>query len=285
MKTLSYTPSRLAPYVNWAYFFYAWGISARFTPSPHIVSCTACTAAWIASQPNEKRAAAVAALDLMKQAQTMLSQLEAEGLEVLARFALLPCRSKGEDLVFEDTWNLPLLRQQKKDGVCLCLSDFVLPVGYDGGDGVNDRVGIYATTCKESEPHEADMLRQTVLDRLCEAAAELMHQEVRKHYWGYAPDEHLSMEDLHAERFQGIRPAIGYPCLPDQRVIFLLSRHLNFQEIGIKLTEIGAMLPHASTCGLLLAHPEAHYFTVGEVSKEQWADYEKRLLKELSFKG
>jgi cobalamin-dependent methionine synthase I len=120
------------------------------------------------------------------------------------------------------------------------------------------------------------MMAQLLADRLAEAAAERMHEEVRKRYWGYAPDERLSISELHQERFQGIRPAVGYPSLPDTSMNFLLDRLLGMQQIGITLTESGAMRPHASVSGLMLAHPKARYFTIGKIGDDQLIDYARR---------
>lgn len=275
MTTLTYTPDTLTPYINWAYFFHAWQFPARFASVAAVHGCKACRAAWAETFPEEDKAQARAALSLFEEAEAMLRTLGDEGMEIHARFDLLPCRSEDDDLVFENSWCLPCLRQQRTDGPCLCLADFVLPADREGGDGINDRVGLFATTAGFA-PSD-DMLRQTVLDRLAEAAAERMHEEVRRTYWGYAPDENLTMSELHAEKFQGIRPAVGYPSLPDQRVIFPIARRLRMHEIGITLTETGAMNPHASTCGLLFAHPAACYFAVGDISDEQRSDYEQRL--------
>lgn len=275
MFTLSYTPEILAPYINWAYFFHAWQFPAKFAAVAGVHGCKACRSAWAEAFPEAEKAQARAALALFEEAEAMLRKLSNEATEIRARFALLPCRSEGEDLIFEDAWRLPCLRQQHTNGPCLCLTDFVLPTNHDKGDGINDRVGLFATAAGSTNID--DMFRQTVLDRLAEAAAERMHEEVRRTYWGYAPDEKLTMEALHTEKFQGIRPAVGYPCLPDQRVIFPIARRLRLEEIDITLTETGAMLPHAATCGLLLAHPAARYFSVGEISDEQRCDYENRI--------
>ncbi|MBR1838564.1 MAG: 5-methyltetrahydrofolate--homocysteine methyltransferase [Bacteroidaceae bacterium] len=275
MTTLTYTIDELIPYISWAYFFHAWQIAPRFASVTQVHGCTACRTAWLNGFSADDKPQAQVAMELYAEAEAMLRTLAAEGEKVVARFAILPCRSDGDDLVFEDQWRLPCLRQQRVEGVCLCLSDYVLPQGSDKGDGVNDRVGLFATTA--GRVGEYDMLRQTLLDRLAEAAAEKMHEQVRKTYWGYAPDEHLTMTELHSERFQGIRPAIGYPCLPDQRVIFPIYRRLRLNEVGIALTETGAMNPHASTCGLLLAHPATRYFAVGNISPEQQQLYEQRL--------
>ena len=98
------------------------------------------------------------------------------------------------------------------------------------------------------------MLTQLLCDRLAEAAAEKMHQQIRIKDWGYAPDEQLSPDDLFAEKYQGIRPAVGYPSLPDQSVNAIIEQIIGMNAIGITLTESGAMLPHASVSGLMFSH-------------------------------
>jgi cobalamin-dependent methionine synthase I len=120
------------------------------------------------------------------------------------------------------------------------------------------------------------MLAQTLADRLAEATTERLHQEVRTMLWGYAPDEQLSIPDLLLERFQGIRPAVGYPSLPDQSINFVIEDLLDFKEIGITLTEHGMMRPHASVSGLMLGHPAAQYFSIGRIGEDQLADYAAR---------
>ena len=120
------------------------------------------------------------------------------------------------------------------------------------------------------------MLIQTLADRLAEATAEKLHEQVRKMHWGYAPDENLNMKQLHNEEFQGIRPAVGYPSLPDQSVNFILDELLDMKQIGIRLTENGMMTPHASVSGLLMAHPACRYFSVGRIDEEQLKDYASR---------
>ena len=120
------------------------------------------------------------------------------------------------------------------------------------------------------------MMAQLLADRLAEAAAERVHEQVRKEYWGYAKDEQLSIEEMLVEKFQGIRPAIGYPSLPDTSLNFVLDELLDLKQIGIRLTESGAMKPHASVSGLMLAHPEARYFNLGKIGEDQLRDYARR---------
>lgn len=99
---------------------------------------------------------------------------------------------------------------------------------------------------------------------------------MRKEAWGYAKDENLTIPELLIEKYQGIRPAVGYPSLPDQSVNFLLDELLNMKQIGIKLTENGAMYPHASVCGLMFAHPASEYFSIGKIGEDQLQDYARR---------
>ena len=120
------------------------------------------------------------------------------------------------------------------------------------------------------------MLSQTLCDRLAEATTELMHLQVRRTYWGYASNEDLPIEDLLVGKYQGIRPAIGYPSLPDTSVNFLLDSLLHMARIGISLTETGMMRPHASVSGLMIAHPMARYFELGPIGEDQLRDYARR---------
>ena len=120
------------------------------------------------------------------------------------------------------------------------------------------------------------LLCQTLADRLAEATAERGHQMVRREWWGYAPDEHLSIEELFQERYVGKRPAVGYPSLPDQSLTFILSDVLDFPSLGVSLTEHGAMMPHATTSGLILAHPASCHFSVGKIGHDQFLDYARR---------
>ena len=127
----------------------------------------------------------------------------------------------------------------------------------------------------DADPYQK-MMAQLLADRLAEAAAELMHLQVRTHYWGYAANEQLSIEELHQEHFQGIRPAVGYPSLPDASINFLLDELLDMKQIGVTLTESGAMRPHASVSGLMISHPQSRYFSIGRIGDDQLRDYAAR---------
>lgn len=289
-QTLTYELRDVVPYINWSYFFHAWGFPARFAAISGIHGCDACRAGWLAGFPENERARAAEAMQLFKDARRMLAQMDGD-FRTHARFGLYTANADGDDLLFTDPENparqlrLPLLRQQQpaRNGApCLCLSDFVRPKG----KGIPDMAGIFATSVDAGMEHlyeegaSADdfkhLLAQTLADRLAEATAEKMHREVRTRYWGYAPHEDLSVADLLVEKFQGIRPAVGYPSLPDQSVNFDLSGFTGFAEIGIRLTENGAMLPHASVSGLMLGHPSAHYFSIGKIGTDQLEDYARR---------
>jgi 5-methyltetrahydrofolate--homocysteine methyltransferase len=128
----------------------------------------------------------------------------------------------------------------------------------------------------DHDDYSALMLK-AIADRLAEALAEMLHQQVRTRYWGYAEEEDLANEDLIEERYQGIRPAIGYPSSPDHTEKDTLWRLLEAeQRTGIWLTESKAMVPTAAVSGLYLAHPEARYFAVGKLNRDQVADYAER---------
>lgn len=279
MEMVSYGVGQLTPYINWIYYLHAWGIKPRFAGAASVHDCPACREAWVRSFPADDQAQATEALRLCHDSLRLLASLEREQLEVKACFHLARAASDGDDLLL-DGLRLPLLRQQqvRPGEPCLCLSDFVRPL--QGGEAV-DRVGLFATSVDtggrlhDDDPYR-ELMMQTLSDRLAEAAVERLHLYVRREAWGYAPDEQLAIPDLLNERFQGIRPAVGYPSLPDQSVIFLIDRLLPLSQIGIRLTESGAMHPHASTCGLMFAHPAARYFAVGRIDEEQLADYARR---------
>ena len=279
ITTVVYDIHDLTEYINWIYFFHAWGFQPRFAAIADIHGCDACRASWLASFPVEDRAKAAGAMQLHKEANRMLNSVDGK-YKVYAIYRLMNANSDGDNLLLEGT-RFPLLRQQTRvrpDDPFLCLSDFVRPLS----SGIPDTVGAFATTIDENmeQPFEGDdyklMLVKTLGERLAEAAAEKVHETIRKSVWGYAKDEHLTMKQLLNEDYQGIRPAVGYPSLPDISVSFLLDELLDMKRIGIKLTENGMMQPHASVCGLMFAHPASRYFSVGKIDEEQLADYAAR---------
>lgn len=272
------------PYIHWSLFFHAWKLDGKYEGITQVHGCDACRAAWIADFPEEQRGKASEAMQLYKDANRLLSQLKDLGAEYCkAVFGIFPAVSLGDSLRIGEL-TLPLLRQQvQHDGAYKCLADYVMPQA----EGRTDYVGAFAVTggsgfeyLKEKFEQEGDtyraMLLQTLTDRLAEATAEYLHRKVRMEYWGYAPHENLDMKDLFQVKYAGIRPAIGYPSLPDQWLNKELDKLLNFSQIGIRLTENGAMQPTASISGLFIAHPQSDYFMVGHIDEEQFQDYAAR---------
>lgn len=251
-KYIEYTISQLRPYINWLYFYFAWGLSGK---------------------PQEEK-------DKLKaEADAMLDTFEAR-YHTHAAFGLFEANGDMDDIVIGDT-RMPMLRQQRKadDGEPnMCLADFVRPLS----QGIPDHIGVFATSIDSAVEHDfcdddfQRMLAQTLADRLAEATAEVLHLQVRRSLWGYAPDEQLSIEQLLREDFQGIRPAVGYPSMPDTSINFIIDRLIDIKRIGIRLTESGAMKPHASVSGLMFAHPKARYFDIGKIDEEQLRDYAQR---------
>ena len=279
MPTINYKIHEVSPYINWIYFFHAWGFQPRFAAIANIHGCDSCRAMWLASFPQEDRAKAAEAMQLFKEANRILNRLD-EDITVQCIYRLCHTNAEDDNLIIEGTL-FPLLRQQtpNPDGSpFLCLSDFIRPLS----SGIADTIGLFASSISpEVEEYYKDdpykhLLVQTLSDRLAEAATEKMHEYVRKVAWGYAPDESFSIPDLFVEKYQGIRPAVGYPSLPDQSVNFILNELLDMEQIGITLTENGAMHPHASVCGLMLSHPRSRYFAVGKIDEDQLEDYARR---------
>ena len=270
--------SEVSEFVNWLYFFHAWGFAPRFAAIAQVHDCIGCQTTWVNSFSEEEQAKAREAVKLMNDAHQMLGELEGK-LTCKCAYQLFEANASGDNLLINEVL-FPLLRQQhvaKQGEPYLCLSDFVRPVEM----GIPDKVGVFAATVDDSALLETDdayrkLLVQTLCDRLVEASVEKLHLYVRKEAWGYAPDEQLSMADLLLEKFQGIRPAVGYPSLPDQSVNFIIDQLINLGSIGITLTENGAMHPHASVSGLMLAHPQARYFSVGKIGEDQLIDYSQR---------
>ena len=285
---LHYKIHEVSEYINWIYFFHAWGFAPKYSTIADIHGCDACRAMWLARFPESERAKAAEAMQLMKEAERVLRRLD-EQFQTHALFELMEANAQEDDLLLthpqtKKEFLFPLLRQQmaksaeQKGEPFLCLSDFIRPASA----GIKDKLGVFCATVDVSmeDAYIGDaykqLLVQTLADRLAEATAEKLHEEVRKVHWGYSPYEQLSMADLHAEKFQGIRPAVGYPSLPDQSVNFILDQLLDMKQIGISITENGMMIPHASVSGLMFAHPQARYFSVGKIDQTQLQSYALR---------
>ena len=264
VMTLDYDIATVRPYINWDYFFYAWGMH---------------------NKPDAEKQS------LRQEAEQTLTHLQ-DHYRTHALFHLFDAYSDGDDVVVPaetaeklaggEEMRLPFLRQQQPGSGYLCLSDFISPRDTAHLLPLTSKLGVFATSVDhglendfDHDPYEK-MMVQLLADRLAEATAECMHEAVRKRYWGYAPDEQLTIEQQHTEQFQGIRPAVGYPSLPDTSFNFLIDRLIGLRQIGIRLTESGAMKPHASVSGLMLAHPQARYFALGKIGEDQLADYARR---------
>ena len=266
----------LIDYIDWTPFFITWELAGKF---PKIL---------------EDDVVGESARELFKDAKAMLDQwLSSQQVKASAVFGFWPAQSDGDDvIVFEDETRqtertrLHHLRQQtdKPNGKPnLCLSDFVAPTDaaadYIGGFVVTAGLGL-DTLVAEFEGANDDynaILAKALADRLAEAAAEYLHEQVRRVHWGYAPDEALDQTELIKERYQGIRPAPGYPACPDhteKRTLFdLLEAE---RAIGVHLTENFAMTPAASVSGFYFSHPQASYFGLGKIGSDQVTHYAAR---------
>jgi 5-methyltetrahydrofolate--homocysteine methyltransferase len=272
-----YPLASLPDYIDWMPFFNAWEFAGRF---PDILT---------------DPVVGEAASNLYEDARRMLKQLIAgRWLRVNAVIGLFPANSVGDDIeVYADesrTRVLDLLvhlRQQKgrADGQPHeCLADVVAP----RASGVPDWIGAFAVTAGVGiEEHVARfeaahddysaILLKALADRLAEAAAEHFHERVRREFWGYAAAEQLTNDELIDERYRGIRPAPGYPACPDHTEKAKLWRLLDVERrAGIRLTESFAMYPTAAVSGWYLAHPEARYFVLGKIARDQVEDYARR---------
>jgi len=210
-----------------------------------------------------------------------------------------PANSVGDDIVvYTDESRTTVkttffgLRQQvekdSQDQTYLCISDFIAPAS----SGVKDYIGMFAVAsgfgcdqlaAKFEAAHDDynSIMTKALADRLAEAFAEVLHEEIRKTYWGYAKDENLNATSLHKIQYQGIRPAFGYPSQPDHTEKPTMWDLLNVKEAtGISLTESFAMMPAASVSALVFAHPESKYFAVGKIANIKWKTIqpERRLL-------
>ncbi|MDR1408203.1 MAG: methionine synthase [Tannerella sp.] len=272
----------VVPYINWTFFFVAWRLNGTYAGLVDVHDCESCRAAWLAGRPAAERDKAAEAMKLFVDAKAMLARMIADGTYgCRARYGFFPAAAHGDDVRVGDE-TIPMLRQQTaNDGVCLSLADYVLP----DTDGRTDYLGAFAVTAGTGpDGLQAQLagddyrllLLQTVTDRLAEAATEYLHTKVRREYWGYAPDEKLSVADMFKAGYDGIRPAIGYPSLPDQGMIFTLDRLLQIREMDVRITENGAMTPTATVAGLFFACPRARYFMIGHISDEQLHDYAAR---------
>ena len=269
--------AELEPYIDWTFFFHAWQLKGRF---PKILD-----------DPDKGEEAR----RLYADARAMLERVVAEKwLRAAAVVGLFPANAVGDDIeVYTDEarsgvrtlfHNLRKQGRQPDGHYNECLADFVAPrdsgkLDWLGGFACTAGLGIEEKLREFAADHDdyhAIMLK-ALADRLAEALAEWLHARVRRELWGYAPDEQLDNEALIAERYRGIRPAMGYPASPDHTERDLLWELLDAEaNTGIWLTEAKAMVPTAAVSGLYFAHPQARYFAVGKINRDQVEDYARR---------
>lgn len=262
---ITYSLKDVEPYINWIYFYHAWGMSGK----PE-------------KEKQQLRHEAEALIDEYGQRYSTYAlfnifQANSEADDIVLDLQTA-CYEVPQTLVAERQFRLPMLRQQTAGSDFLSLADFVRPAS----QGIADRIAVFATSADigmeqdfQSDPYRR-MMMQLIADRAAEATIERAHQEIRRLYWGFAPDENFTVDELFAERWQGIRPAVGYPSLPDASINFLIDRLLDMKQIGVTITESGAMRPHASVSGLIFSLPAARYFDVGRIGEDQFADYARR---------
>lgn len=279
-----YPLDEIAQFIDWSPFFQTWELSGSY---PKIL---------------DDEVVGQTARDLFDDAKQMLQKIiDEKWLTARAVFGFFPANSRVDDVVlYEDESRtkervvLHHLRQQniKPPGrKNYCLSDTVAPEK----SGINDYLGAFAVTSglgieehlkrfeAEHDDYQSIMLK-ALADRLAEAFAECLHQRVRKEYWAYAPEETLANEDLIGEKYKGIRPAPGYPACPDHTEKAALFSLLDATKaVGIELTESFAMYPTAAVSGWYFAHPDAQYFNVGKLKKDQVEDYAERKGESLDY--
>ena len=269
--------NELTRYIDWTFFFHAWQLKGRY---PQILDDV--------DKGEEAR-------KLFDDAKAMLAKVIDEGwLKAKAVIGLFPANAVGDDVaVYENDerestiGTFHFLRKQSKQPQGRyndCLADFVAPEE----TGLADYIGAFACTAgigidEHVKRFEADhddysaLMLKALADRLAEALAEMLHEHVRRRHWGYASAEDISNEDRIEERYQGIRPALGYPACPDHTDKDLIWKLLDVeQQTGIWLTESKAMVPTAAVSGLYFSHPESRYFAVGKINRDQVAEYAER---------
>ncbi|TDO37491.1 methionine synthase [Paractinoplanes brasiliensis] len=254
------TIAELREMVDWQFLFLAWELKGKYPA--------------ILEQP--------VARELFDDANELLDQIIADdSFEARGKYAFWPAHSDGDDIVLDNGVTFPMLRQQTEKPAGRanrCLADYIAPAGH------GDHLGGFAVAIHGAEElaakYEADnddyraIMVKALADRLAEAFAEYLHLQARREW--FEPGAQPELADLHAERFRGIRPALGYPASPDHSEKKDLFELLGTAGIGVGLTESYAMTPAAAVSGLIFAHPQSRYFTVGRLGKDQITDYARR---------
>ncbi|TNG00825.1 MAG: hypothetical protein EP297_03155, partial [Gammaproteobacteria bacterium] len=267
----------IIPYIDWTFFFHSWQLRMKY---PKILD-------------DEEKGEE--ARKLYADAQLMLEKIAKEKwLKANAVIGLFPANTVGDDvLVYTDEsrtdclTTFHFLRKQSKQPegkVNECLADFIAPtdsgkIDYIGGFAATAGLGIDDKVAEFEKDHDDynSLMLKALADRLAEAMTEMLHVRVRKEFWGYAPDESFTNDELIDEAYKGIRPAIGYPAGPDHTEKDLLWELLDVKNnTGIWLTENKAMVPTAAVSGLYFSHPDSRYFAVGKINRDQVEDYAKR---------
>jgi 5-methyltetrahydrofolate--homocysteine methyltransferase len=260
---------RIEPFIDWTPFFQAWELRGRY---PQILE-----------EPRAK--------ELFDDAQKLLREIITKRLlTARAVYGFWPANAVGDDVELyadESRRNaiarIHTLRQQQETttGRNQALADFIAPkqggiADYIGAFAITAGIGVTELVARFERDHDDynSIMTKALADRLAEALAEVIHREARRAW--YAPDESLSNEDLVGEKYRGIRPAPGYPACPDHTEKGTLFNLLRADRIGMQLTETFAMMPAASVSGIYFAHPDAHYFAVGKIGRDQVADYQRR---------
>ena len=267
----------LIPFINWKMFFHAWKISGKYMDNFPYDSCSGCIARWKSGLSESERSKGEEALRLYNDALRLIAHSIGVNLDARGVVTFYKAGAEVDVISISDT-KIPVLRQQAQDSQFLSLADFIMP---------DDYIGVFAVTAgnkihqliKEKESQNDSygaLLLQTIADRLAEAASELLHLRVRRALWGYSPDENSGINEIRRGDYQGIRPAIGYPMLPDQPLNHVMEALLPLDELGISLTENGALSPSSSVSGFYISNPHAHYFMVGEIGDDQLVEYSGR---------
>jgi 5-methyltetrahydrofolate--homocysteine methyltransferase len=248
--------TEIAPLIDWNPFFQTWELRGRY---PQIIE-----------EPRAK--------ELFDDAQELLREIiEKRLLKARAVYGIWPAKRAGDDIVLaEATFHTLRQQQETNSGANLALADFVGENDYVGGFAVTAGIGVDELVARFQKDHDDynSIMTKALADRLAEALAEKLHRDVRAEW--YAKDENLTSEELIAEKYRGIRPAPGYPACPDHTEKGTLFELLGAQQLGIQLTESFAMMPAAAVSGFYFAHPQARYFALGKIGRDQVADYAAR---------
>lgn len=275
-QLIDFPISELRKYIDWTFFFMVWELKGKY---PAILND---------EQQGEEARKLYADANRMLDEITAKKMIQANGV-----FGIWPANAVGDDIVIYDNetskkeigrfYHLRQQEEKKPGSPNYCLSDFIAPVE----SGITDYFGAFATTAgvgiekwiqqyRDNHDDYNAILLEALADRLAEAFAELLHEQVRKEYWGYVADEKLSLEEMLHVDYQGIRPALGYPACPEHHEKGNLFNMLRADELGLSLTEHFMMTPTASVSGEFFVHPESKYFSVEKVGKDQVEDYARR---------